>query len=174
MHPFDAGQSPSAALNHSLRMEIAEAPMFKHILISTDGSRLAAKGVKAGVKLAAALGARVTGVFVSPPWRAPMMSEGVVYGRILSPHDYKRDMERAARKLLAAIEIEAQAAGVPCGTTHVTADQPWQGILKAAQSKKCDAISMASHGRGGLSGLLLGSETARVLAHSKLPVLVTR
>jgi nucleotide-binding universal stress UspA family protein len=148
--------------------------MFKHILISTDGSRLAAKGVKAGVKLAAALGARVTGVYVSPPWRTPMVSEGTVYGRISSPQEYKRDMERVARKLLAAIEIEAQAAGVACGTTHVTADQPWQGILQAARAKKCDLVSMASHGRGGLTGLLLGSETARVLAHSKLPVLVTR
>jgi len=148
--------------------------MFKNILISTDGSRLAAKGVKAGVKLAKAVGARVTGVYVSPPWRTPMVSEGVVYGRIRSPQDYKRDMERAARKLLAAIEIEAQAAGVACATTHVTADQPWQGILQAARAKKCDVVSMASHGRGGLSGLLLGSETARVLAHSKLPVLVTR
>jgi nucleotide-binding universal stress UspA family protein len=148
--------------------------MFKHILISTDGSKLAAKGIKAGVKLAAALGARVTGVYVSAPWTAPMYSEGVVYGPINSPQEYKRATERAARKALAAIEIEAQAAGVACGTAHVTADQPWQGILRTAKSKKCDAISMASHGRGGLGGLLLGSETARVLAHSKLPVVVTR
>ena len=148
--------------------------MFKNILISTDGSRLAAKGVKAGVKLAASVGARVTAVYVTPPWRTPLISEGVVYGPINSPQNYKRAMERIAKKALAAVEIEAQAAGVACGTLHVTADQPWQGILQAARVKKCDAISMASHGRGGLSGLLLGSETARVLAHSKLPVLVTR
>lgn len=148
--------------------------MFKNILISTDGSRLAAKGVKAGVKLAASVGARVTAVYVTPPWRTPLISEGVVYGPINSPQNYKRAMERIAKKALAAVEIEAQAAGVACGTLHVTADQPWQGILQAARAKKCDAISMASHGRGGLSGLLLGSETARVLAHSKLPVLVTR
>ena len=148
--------------------------MFKHILISTDGSKLAAKGIKAGVKLAAALGARVSGVYVSAPWTTPMYSEGVVYGPINSPQEYKRATERAAKKALAAIEIEAQAAGVACGSMHVTADQPWQGILKAARAKKCDAISMASHGRGGLGGLLLGSETARVLAHSKLPVVVTR
>jgi nucleotide-binding universal stress UspA family protein len=148
--------------------------MFRNILISTDGSRLAAKGVKAGVKLAASVGARVTAVYVTPPWRTPMISEGVVYGPINSPQNYKRAMERVAKKALAAVEIEAQAAGVPCGVVHVTAEQPWQGILRAARTRKCDAISMASHGRGGLSGLLLGSETARVLAHSKLPVLVTR
>jgi nucleotide-binding universal stress UspA family protein len=148
--------------------------MFKHILISTDGSRLAGKGGTAGVKLAKATGARVTGVFVTPPWRTPLISEGVVYGKIRSPQDYRRDMEGFAKKALAAVQIEAEVAGVACGTVHVTADQPWQGILKAARVKRCDAISMASHGRGGLSGLLLGSETGRVLAHSKLPVLVTR
>jgi len=148
--------------------------MFKNILICTDGSRLSAKGVKAGVKLAKALGARVTGVYVSPPWRTPMVSEGIVYGPINSPQNYKLTMERVAKKALAVVEIEAQAAGVACTTVHVTAEPPWQGILQAARSKKCDAISMASHGRGGLGGLLIGSETSRVLAHSKLPVLVTR
>jgi len=148
--------------------------MFKNILVSTDGSRLAAKGVKAGVRLAASLGARVTAVYVTPPWRTPMISEGVVYGPINSPQNYRRAMERVAKKALAAVEIEAQAAGVACTSAHVTAEAPWQGILQAARAKKCDAISMASHGRGGLSGLLLGSETARVLAHSKLPVLVSR
>jgi nucleotide-binding universal stress UspA family protein len=148
--------------------------MFKNILVCTDGSRLAAKGVKAGIRLAKSTGARLTGVYVSPPWRTPLVSEGVVYGPINSPQNYKRAMERMAKKALAAVEIEAQAAGVACDTVHVTAEPPWQGILQAARAKKCDAISMASHGRGGLGGLLLGSETARVLAHSKLPVLVTR
>ncbi|MDH4174249.1 MAG: universal stress protein [Betaproteobacteria bacterium] len=148
--------------------------MFKHILISTDGSRLSAKGVKVGVALARALGARVTGVYVSAPWTAPIYSEGVVYGAVASPQQYKRATEQEARKALATIEIEAQAADVPCAKQHVTADQPWQGILRVARAKKCDAIAMASHGRGGLSGLLIGSETQRVLAHSKLPVLVMR
>jgi len=148
--------------------------MFKHILISTDGSRLAAKGIKAGVALARALGARVTGVTVSAPWKTPLYSEGVVYGVVNSPQQYRRAADQAARKALAAVEIEARAAGVACATQHVTAEQPWQGILRVARAKKCDAIAMASHGRGGLSGLLLGSETQRVLAHSKLPVVVMR
>jgi len=148
--------------------------MFKHVLISTDGSRLAAKGVKAGVKLAAALGARVTGVCVTPPWRIPMYSEGAGAARMVSPAQYKDDMERAARKALSLVEIEAEAAGVPWSTLHATADRPWQGILKSAAGRKCDAIVMASHGRGGLGGLLLGSETTRVLAGTKLPVMVIR
>lgn len=148
--------------------------MFKNILISTDGSRLAAKGVKAGVALAQALGARVTAVYVSAPWTTPVYSEGVVYGVVSSPQQYKLATEQAARKALAAVEIEARAADVDCATRHVAADQPWQGILRVAKARRCDAIAMASHGRGGLSGLLIGSETQRVLAHSKLPVVVVR
>ena len=148
--------------------------MFKNILLSTDGSRLSAKGVKAGVRLAAALGARVTGVYVIAPYTPPAYGEGAVYVPGFSPQEYKKITEQATRKALAAVEVEAKAAGVPCATLHLVANHPWQGLLRAARGKRCDAISMASHGRGGLGGLLLGSETQRVLAHSKLPVLVTR
>jgi nucleotide-binding universal stress UspA family protein len=148
--------------------------MFKHILVTTDGSRLSLKGVKAGVRLAAALGAKVTAVCVIPPWRTPMYSEGITYGTPPSPSQYKKATERTARKALAAVEIEAGAARVPCATLFVTAERPWEGILRVAKTKRCDLLSIASHGRGGLGGLLIGSETQRVLAHSKLPVLVTR
>jgi nucleotide-binding universal stress UspA family protein len=148
--------------------------MFKHILICTDGSRLAAKGIKAGVKLAKALGAKVSGLYVVPPWSVPFYGEGVTYGIPRSPQQYKTAMEKAGRKVLATLEIEARSAGVPCTVQVVTADAPWQGIVRTAKSRRCDAIIMASHGRGGLGGLVLGSETTRVLAHSKLPVLVIR
>ena len=148
--------------------------MFKHILVTTDGSRLSLKGVKAGVRLAAALGAKVTGVCVIPPWRTPVYGEGVTYGVPRSPAQYKEATEKAARKALAAVEIEAEMAGVPCATQFVTAERAWEGILRVAKARRCDLLSIASHGRGGLSGLLIGSETQRVLAHSKLPVLVTR
>ena len=148
--------------------------MFTNILIPTDGSRLAAKGVKAGVKLAKVLGAKVTGVYVIAPYR-PMYSEAALYAMPgFTPQDYRKASEKAARKALAMIEIEAQTAGVPFDARVVTEPQPWNGILKTARVRKCDAIAMASHGRGALGGLLLGSETQRVLAHSKLPVLVTR
>ena len=149
--------------------------MFRHILVPTDGSRLAAKGIKAGVKLAKALGARVTGVYVIAPFPTPMYSEAVLYAMPgYAEADYRKAAEKAAKKALALIEIEAQTAGVSCHTRTVTAAQPWRGILKEARARKCDAIAMASHGRAGLGGLILGSETQRVLAHSKLPVLVTR
>jgi nucleotide-binding universal stress UspA family protein len=133
--------------------------MYRNILLPTDGSRLAAKGVRAGVRLAQTLGASVTGVYVVAP-------------HALEP--YRRERRQAAKKALAALEIEAQTAGVPCQTRIVTSPKPHAGILRAARAAKCDAIAMASHGRGAVSGLILGSETARVLSHSRLPVLVTR
>ncbi|HZQ73830.1 MAG TPA: universal stress protein [Burkholderiales bacterium] len=148
--------------------------MFKKILVCTDGSRLASKGVKAGVRLAAALGARVVGVYVIPPYTPPVYGDAAIYVPGLDPKDYRKYSERQARKALAAVEIEAQAGGVACETLYVTSAQPWEGILKTARARKCDALAMASHGRGGLGGLILGSETTRVLAHSKIPVLVCR
>jgi nucleotide-binding universal stress UspA family protein len=149
--------------------------VFRHIAIPTDGSKLAEKGVKAGIRLAQSLGAQVTGVYVVPPFRPRVFGEAAVYyvpG--MTPEDYKQQSVRAAKKALASVQIEAQAAGVPCSTRIVTAERPHAGILRAARAAKCDAIAMASHGRGAVGGLILGSETARVLSHSRLPVLVTR
>lgn len=148
--------------------------MFKHILIPTDGSRLSLKGVKAGIRLAKALRARVTGVYVIAPFMPVMYGDAAVYVPVPSPLEYRKIMEQGARKALAAVAAEAKKARVRCRTRSVTAAPTYEGILRAARAAKCDAIAMASHGRGGLGGLLLGSETQRVLAHSKLPVLVTR
>ena len=149
--------------------------MFKHILISTDGSPLAAKGVKTGVRLAKALGAKVSGVYVTAPHVPPMLPEdAVIYVPTMDPREYKKAVEARAAKVLEVLEREAKAAGVRCETRAVSDAQPWQGILKAARARKCDAIVIASHGRGGLGGLILGSQTARVLSHSKIPVVVVR
>ena len=148
--------------------------MFKHILIPTDGSRLALKGAKAGVKLAQALGARVTALFVVQPYFPAMYGEAAIYVPAVSSKEYKKASARAAKKALAAVEAEARAAGVACAALSIDDAQPWGGILRVARAKKCDAIALGSHGRGALGGLLLGSETQRVLAHSKIPVLVTR
>ena len=136
--------------------------MFKHILNPTDGSPLAAKGVKAGLKLAAALGARVTALYVIVVFPAAMYGE------------FKKRAQKTAKKALAKVETEARVLGVPCTTRFVGDTQPWGAILRVARSRKCDAIVMSSHGRGGLGGLLLGSETQHVLARSKMPVLVIR
>lgn len=148
--------------------------MFRHLLIPTDGSRLAAKGTRMGVRLARSLGARVTGLYVAAPYLPPMYGEAGLTVTGLSAKEYGRLVERQARKALAAVEVEAELAGVPCRVDWRSEVQPWRAILRVARARKCDAIVMASHGRGGLGGLLLGSETARVLAHSKIPVLVAR
>lgn len=148
--------------------------MFRHILVPTDGSRLSLKGVKAGAKLARALGARLTALYVVPPYRPPMYGEGAIYVPGMSVRHYKEQAKRDATKALAPVALEARRAGVRLATKIVYGALPHDGILRAARSRRCDTIVMASHGRGGLGGLLLGSETQRVLAHSKIPVLVIR
>ncbi len=148
--------------------------MYKHILVSTDGSKLSAKAIRMAVKLADATGAKVTGVYVIPPYVAPAYGEGVMYMPAVSPSRYKQITEREARKALAAVEIEARTSKVDFATMTLTADNPWEGIIHAAKSKRADLIVMASHGRRGLAGLVLGSETTKVLTHSKVPVLVCR
>ena len=148
--------------------------MFKHILVPTDGSKLSAKAVKTAAKLAKQIGARVTGVYVIPPYVPPMYGEAAIYVPEISPKRYKDLSEKEAKKALAVVEIEAKTAGVTCRIGWLTADQAWEGIVKQARSKKADLIVMASHGRRGLSGLLLGSETTKVLTHSRIPVLVCR
>lgn len=148
--------------------------MYKHILVPTDGSRLSAKAVKAAAALAKQFGARLTGLYVIPPYVPPMYGEAAIYVPEITPRRYKELSEKEAAKALAVVEREARSAQVACKTAWLTDDQAWQGIVKSARKKKCDLIVMASHGRRGLSGLLLGSETTKVLTHSKVPVLVCR
>jgi nucleotide-binding universal stress UspA family protein len=148
--------------------------MYKHILVPTDGSKLSTRAIRAACDLAKTCSAKVTGVYVIPPWVPPMYAEGMIYTADLGPKRHKELMARAAKKALAVVTTEAQLAGVACATASPPADQPWEGILKTARAKRCDLIVMASHGRRGLAGLLLGSETTKVLTHSKIPVLVCR
>ena len=148
--------------------------MYKHILVSTDGSKLSAKAVRTAATLAKALGAKMTGVYVTAPYVAPSYGEVVAYAPPLTERVYNERAAKEAKKVLAAVQIEAQAEGVSYSTVTVTNEHPWKGIVRVAQARKCDAIVMASHGRRGLSGLLLGSETNKVLTHSKIPVIVCR
>ena len=147
--------------------------MYKHILVPTDGSKLSAKAIRAAARLAKICEARITGIYVIAPDLPPVYTEGAMYGG-LSARNYKEIKEKEAKKALAVVDIEAQTSGLQASTMSLTADQPWKAIIGAARSRKCDLIVMASHGRRGLSGLLLGSETAKVLTHSKTPVLVCR
>jgi len=148
--------------------------MYRHILVPTDGSKLSAKAIKTAATMARTLGAKLMGVYVIPPYVPPVYGEAVIYVPEVTPKRYKEITAREAKKALATVESEAQAAGIQCKTVSVTADQAWEGIVRTAHSKACDLIVMASHGRRGLSGLLLGSETTKVLTHSKTPVLVCR
>lgn len=147
--------------------------MFKHILLPTDGSSLSNRAVKHGIEFARKIGARVTALHVMPAFRS-FADEGFVP---LSPALKKRleDEARArATKMLEVIARQARSKKVRCATLNVANDLPYQEIIATARKKKCDLIMMASHGRRGLSSLLLGSETAKVLLHSKVPVLVVR
>ena len=148
--------------------------MYKHILVATDGTKLSNKAIKTAARLARSLGAKLTGVYVIPGYIPPAYAEAAIYIPDISPKRYREVSEKEARKALAVVEIEAQTAVVDCATLHVTNNQAWNGILKAARARKCDLIVMASHGRRGLSALVLGSETNKVLTHSRIPVLVCR
>ncbi|MEO8165600.1 MAG: universal stress protein [Betaproteobacteria bacterium] len=145
--------------------------MFKNILLPTDGSALSKKAIKAGVALAQAVGAKVTGFY------SPEQYEILAYGEyfppdLMSREEWDNRSKKTAARFLAAIEKEATAAGVRYSGLFLDSVSPWEAIIEAANKKKCDLIFMASHGRTGLSGLLLGNQAAKVLSHSNIPVLV--
>ena len=147
--------------------------MFKHILIPTDGSEQSRRAAEAGVALAKALGARVTGLFAEPA-PTPIVYDKFLPLRHISPEVHAAAIERTAKRYLGVIEAAAAKAGVSCETVRRTSEFPAETILEVAKRRKCDVIVMASHGHRGLAGLLLGSETQKVLTHAKIPVLVYR
>jgi nucleotide-binding universal stress UspA family protein len=149
--------------------------MFKHILVPMDDSALALKAAKYALRVARASHAKVTVLHVIPPFRAPAFIDGVVpYPELYSPVEYRKATERYARKILARVEKLAKAARVRCDGVLVTGEQPWRSIIRAARGKRCDLIVMATHGRGGVAAVVLGSQTSKVLTHSKTPVLACR
>jgi nucleotide-binding universal stress UspA family protein len=150
-----------------------ETAMFKHILLPTDGSPLSARAIAAGVALAKLSGARVTALFVAPP-ATPLVFEHFLPVRYMTPEDHAAQIAREAAHALGEVEKAAKAAGVTCETKQLVSDYPADAIVKTATKGKCDLIVMASHGRTGVSSLLLGSETHKVLTHAKVPVLVHR
>jgi len=147
--------------------------MFKHILIPTDGSPVAEKAIPAGIALAAEMGATVTGYYAVEPPPTHIYGEGYLAERKLVDELERRAAENA-QKSVAEIAKAAKAAGVKCETVVGKSVLPHRGIIDAAEKNGCDAIFMASNGHRGLTGLLLGSVTQKVLTHSKLPVLVFR
>ena len=147
--------------------------MYKHILIPTDGSELSRAAALNGVKLAQALGAKVTAFFAAPA-PTPLVYEGFVPVGYTTQEGHADLIDRTAKKYLGFIERACEKAGVPCRSVHVTNEYAADAIMEAAKKYKCDLIFMGSAGRRGLSGVLLGSQTQKVLTQSKVPVLVYR
>jgi nucleotide-binding universal stress UspA family protein len=149
--------------------------MYNHILISTDGSDLAQKGVDHGLSLAKNIGAKVTFVTVTEPF--PFDASAAGAGWMPGPDDmslYEEGQKEFADKLLARAQQAAVHMGVEAAVLHVPDARPAEAIVEAANSEGCSLIVMASHGRRGLGRLILGSQTSEVLTYSKVPVLVVR
>jgi nucleotide-binding universal stress UspA family protein len=149
--------------------------MYKHIMLPLDGwEDLSIKAVREGVALAHAIGARLTLLTVVPPYHTgitrPLTSE------LVHEIEASRDEERrkAAEKVHAEIKARAIAGKVECDSVVVIGAAPYEEIIENARARGCDLVVMASHGRTGFDALLLGSETVKVLTHSKIPVLVVR
>ncbi|MCX8018161.1 MAG: universal stress protein [Rhodocyclaceae bacterium] len=147
--------------------------MFKHILVPTDGSPLSSAAVTHAVEFAREAGARITFFYAKPEYPVAFYGEGALIDPT-TPEKFAAMADQQAREILAACEQTAQAAGVAHDSLSVTSDIPYEAIIEAAHQAGCDLIFMASHGRRGISGLLLGSETQKVLTHSTIPVLVYR
>ena len=144
--------------------------MYRHILIPTDGSELSRNAVQYGISLAKAVNAKVTGITVTIPFHVFSLDYKMIED---TADSYKKRMEVVAAKYLEQVK-DAAKAGVSCDTVHVENEHPYRAIIDAAKEEGCDLIVMASHGRGGLSAIVLGSQTLKVLTHSTIPVLVYR
>ncbi|MGB8400095.1 universal stress protein [Bradyrhizobium sp.] len=145
--------------------------MHRHILIPTDGSELSQNAINYGMALAKSVNAEVTALTVSMPFRAFVVEPGLITD---TPEQYRKRMATLAARYLDVAMEAALAAGVSCETMHLEHDQPYLAIIETAARKSCDLIVMASHGRRGISAIVLGSEAVKVLTHSTIPVLVFR
>lgn len=146
---------------------------YQHLLVPSDGTQLSNQAQEQGIFLAKALGAKLTLLHVQPPLPIPLIG----IGEMLDPATVESLSATAAReteRIVREAKATAEAAGLQIQTEVVKQDLPYRAIVEAARRHGCDLIVMASHGRKGLSGLLLGSETQRVLLHAPIPVLVVR
>jgi nucleotide-binding universal stress UspA family protein len=145
--------------------------MFKHLLVPTDGSTLSEEAIRMGVSLARESGAKITAVHVIPEFHA--FAYGPEMLTDTEEHFLKVARQHADDYLGTATKV-ATEAGVECEEVATARAHPYEAIISVAAQRKCDLIVMASHGRGGVRALLLGSETQKVLTHSNIPVLVVR
>jgi nucleotide-binding universal stress UspA family protein len=150
-----------------------EGPMFRHILVPTDGSSASLHAAQDAVDLAKCTGARITAFFAAPPATPIVFGEFLPTG-YMPPDEHKAMLDRMTAKHLGAVERLATAAGVPFEGAHATSDYPAEAILAIAGERKCDLICMAPHAKHAVARALLGSQTQRVLAEAKISVLVVR
>lgn len=143
--------------------------MFKHILFPTDGSAMSELASKRCIALAKEMGAKVSAIYVVPAFHVFAFAPDMVTE---TAEQYQQYGEATASKFLGFVQRAAQEAGVACTTRSVTNDHPYASIVQGAKDGDCDLICMASHGRKGVQGVLLGSETQKVLIHASVPVLV--
>ncbi|WP_194721442.1 universal stress protein [Noviherbaspirillum malthae] len=146
--------------------------MFKSILVPTDGSPLAEKVFDAAIDAAKTTQGKLYGICVVPPATYPLMAEGM--SMPMYAQAYEEDMLHRAQEFVSRLAAAAKAQDIPCETVTPKSSRPSDEIIAAAQRFGCDVIFMASHGRRALGNLVLGSETQRVLADSRIPVLVFR
>ncbi|MDR2926560.1 MAG: universal stress protein [Azoarcus sp.] len=147
--------------------------MFKHVLVPTDGSPLSDTAVTRAIAFASEIGARLTFFYSQPDFPMPIYGEGALIDPT-TPEQFAQSAVQEAQRILDRAKAEAEAAGVSADADSMTSETPYEAIIAAADQHGCDLIFMASHGRRGIAGLLLGSETQKVLTHSKTPVLVYR
>ena len=145
--------------------------MFKQILLPTDGSELSERAVLAGISLAKEMGAQVIGLTVRPAFHTITYKTDMLED---TEQQFNASSEQQAETFLTFIGNAARSAGVPCTVTQVVSDDPYEAILNTARENRCDLVVMASHGRRGVKGMVLGSETQKVLVHGDIPVLVYR
>ena len=144
--------------------------MFKRILVPTDGSDITAKAIDTSIALAKSVGAQLYTISVKEPFPYSAISEM----QPTPPQEFFDAQERIASKRVQHVVELSAAAGLVCHAHTVEALHPWEAIIDHAKRLECDLLVMASHGRRGVSALLLGSETQKVLTHSKVPVLIVR
>ncbi len=145
--------------------------MFKHVLLPTDGSPHSEAAIQQGIALAKETHGRVTGIHVVPEFHVFTYQSDMLED---TREQYAKDSQAKAAKILQSVEKAAHVAGVPCDTVCVVSDEPYEAIIRTADEQGCDLIAMASHGHKGIKGLLVGSETQKVLTHSHQPVMVLR
>lgn len=145
--------------------------MYRHLLVPIDGTDLSTATISQAVEFARALGARITFFHAQPDFAASLSGDAEVV-RLTAPADFVYAYQGRARELLTKAESAARAQGVPCASTSAVSDSPYSAIVSTAREAGCDLIYMASHGRKSTLGMLLGSQTLKVLLHSEIPVLV--